>query len=85
MMIKLIHEGKAVWYPSPDAPPGDWSSAKKIIITKITAYYYSDAYGTEDNPQNWACPFAELEATVDLGETHFTARINCPITAGTIR
>jgi len=78
ILLKWIREGKAVWY-SPDFDVFDWSSIKKIVITKITPYYYSDAYGMNDNPQNWASPFAELEAKIEINQTNAIFYLDCPI------
>ncbi len=78
-LMNWIRKGKAVWYPAPDSHITDLSSVRKLAITKVTPYYYSDAYGAEDKPQDWAIPFAEMEATVDNGGTNMGVRIDCPI------
>jgi hypothetical protein len=77
-LMKWIREGKAVWY-APDAPDLDWPSIKKMVVTKVTPYYYSDAYGVDDKPQNWACPFAELETKVGTDQTNVVIFLDCPI------
>ena len=78
-LLMWIREGKAVWYPSPDSQVTELSFVKKMTITKVTPYYYSDAYGVDDKPYDWAAPFAEMEATIDNGVTNFNVRIDCPI------
>lgn len=79
ILLKWIHEGKVVWWPSDDSPLIDWRSVKKIVITKVTPYYYSEAYDENDKPQNTAYPFAEMEALADTGTTNLTFYFDCPI------
>jgi hypothetical protein len=57
----------------------DWSSVKNIVITKATPYYYSEAYDENDKPQNVACPFVEMEAVADFGNSNTTVRLMSPI------
>jgi hypothetical protein len=76
-LLKWIHEGKAVCWSGDQLI--DWSSIKKITITKATPLYYSEAYDENDAPQNIAYPFAELEAQADTGATNLTFNFYCPI------
>jgi hypothetical protein len=78
--LKWIQEGKAVWY-SDDLSFIDWPSVKRIIVRKVTPYYYSEGYGENDKPQNAAFPFAEMEAVADTGTTNLTFYLDCPIAA----
>jgi hypothetical protein len=78
-LLKWIHEGKVVWRPSPDEFYPDWSSVKKMVITKVTPYYYSEGYSEYDKPQNWVAPFAELEAKIETDQTNSTIYLDCPI------
>jgi hypothetical protein len=74
-LLKWIREGKAVYEPSPDYDI-DWSSVKRMAITKITPFYFGEVYS---EPQNMISPFATLEATVDTEPTNLTVYLHCPI------
>lgn len=78
--LKWIREGKAVWRFRQDQwPSPDWPSAKKLVITKVTPYYFSEGYSEYDTPLNWAAPFAELEARVETAQTNSMIYLDCPI------
>jgi hypothetical protein len=77
-LLEEIRNGKAVWY-STNADWIDWPSVRKITITKITPYYYSEAYDENDKPQNAAYPFAEMEAVAYTGTTNLAFNFDCPI------
>jgi hypothetical protein len=77
-ILEWIHEGKSVWY-SPDLPYIGWSSIKKMTVTKLTPYYFSEGYGESDKPQNDAWPFVELEVKAETSNTNLTLNLDCPI------
>ncbi|MBI3849190.1 MAG: hypothetical protein HY298_02705 [Verrucomicrobia bacterium] len=78
-LLKWIRTGTAVWQSSPEWRSPDWSSARKMTITKVTPFYYGEARSEFDKPQNRIDPFAQLEATLDTGKTNFPILVNCPI------
>lgn len=79
-LLAEIREGKAVWY-STNVDWIDWPSVQKITITKLKAYYYSEAYGESDKHQNAAFPFAEMEAVAYTGKTNIDFNFDCQVIA----
>jgi len=73
--MEWIRNGKAV-LDDAGMEDFDWSSARKITVNHVTPYYYGREH---DVVQDWAYPFAMLEATVETRTTNQTVYLCCPI------
>jgi len=71
-IIEWIKEGKTTM----PAPNVNSVEIKKLTITQV-APLYMGALG--DEPQDFTCPFAQLETVADLGNTNVTVQLYCPI------
>lgn len=67
VIMKWMREGKCFWQPwHPDAQHLDSSCFTKVTVHKVTLYYYGNE---QDEQQDWVCPFAHLETTVEMNVT----------------
>jgi hypothetical protein len=74
-IIDFIKSGQAV-IPLPEFDFTQLNQAKKLTVVKITPYYWGE---WPSDPQDFVCPFAQLEMTADLGGTNFNFQLRCPI------
>jgi hypothetical protein len=58
------------------------AKARKLTVTKVTAFYGEGQYGQEpkdQGPAEFVSPFAELDVIADFGTTTTSVRLFCPI------
>jgi hypothetical protein len=64
-----------------------FAATKKLIVTKITPYYWENIYGNTNNEElsKNIAPFAELEAVADFGNHRESIKLFSPIISSDVK